>query len=121
MSDPVTPTPEQQERMVQAVIAKATRFYVLAQAPLGTWGEVTEFGVATVKKDHQIVELLYGLRFRNWDVDLAALVTTDHVIRQGLEHSVDDFEDDKIPDVQRAIDSAISWIAHYLLEGVGLA
>jgi hypothetical protein len=115
-----TPTDEQVEAFTQAIIAKATRIIVMGEAPLGTWGELTEFGIATVKPDYQIKELLYGLTLRNWDVDLTGLVDTDDVVRAGLQ-SPEAFPAARVPDVQRAIDTAVAWVAHYLLEGVALA
>lgn len=116
-----TPTDEAIERMTEAVIAKATRILSLAPAPLGYTGDLIDEGAAMVRPDHQIQELLYGLRFRDWDVDLTTLVETDDVIRHGLGTDPDDFDVSKVPDVQRAIDSAVSWVAHLLLEGAGVA
>lgn len=104
-------------RLVGAVIQKATRILMLSKASLGSWGELNEFGVATVRADHEIQELLYGLRFVNWDVDLVALVDTDDVIRVGLQANPATFPSDKVPDVQRAIEGAASWVALYLLDG----
>lgn len=117
----VTPTAEVQERLVGAVIQKATRILMLSKASLGSWGELNEFGVATVRADHEIQELLYGLRFTNWNVDLVTLVTTDMVIRVGMQTEPSTFPSDRLPDVQRAIESAVSWVASYLLEGTNLA
>lgn len=109
------------ERLKQAVIQKATRVLMLSGAPLGSWGALNEFGVATVRADHEVQELLYGLRFINWDVDLAAAVDTDDVIRQGMQTEPADFPTARVPDVQRAIDTAASWVANYLLNGSNVA
>lgn len=109
------------ERLKQAVIQKATRVLMLSGAPLGSWGALNEFGVATVRADHEVQELLYGLRFINWDVDLVAAVDTDDVIRQGMQTEPADFPTARVPDVQRAIDTAASWVASYLLNGSNVA
>lgn len=115
-----TPTAEQIERFTQAIIFKAVRFLKLPEAPFGFSG-VTDWGMATVRPDYEIEELLYGLRFRDWDIDLSILVITDDVIRVGLQTDPADFPAASLPDVQRAIDSAISWVAHKVLGGVGIA
>jgi hypothetical protein len=117
----VTPTTETEERLAQALIQKATRILMLSKAPLGSWGELNEFGVATVRSDHEIQELLYGLRFVNWNVDLPTLVDTDTVIRVGMQADPSTFPTDRIPDVQRAIDAAASWLAAYVLYGTNVA
>jgi hypothetical protein len=116
----LVPTSEETERITQAVIHKATRILVLAGAPLGTFGELTEFGMPTVRPDYQVAELLFGLRLSEWELDLAGLVTTDDVIRQGLQTDPATFPADRVPDVQRAIDSAVSWVDLYLSEGVAV-
>ena len=61
------PTPSEEARLAQAIIAKATRILLLAATPLGLAGEVTEFGVATVRPDYQIKELLFGLHLPDWE------------------------------------------------------
>lgn len=109
------------EALEQAMIQKATRILMLSKAPLGSWGELNEFGVATVRADHEIAELLYGLRFVNWDVDLPALVTTTTVIRVGLQTDPTTFPADRVADVQRAIDAAARWVASYILFGTNVA
>lgn len=114
-----TPTPEELARVTQAVIAKATRILQLVEAPLGTIGEVTELGVAVTRPDYQATELLYGLRWRDWgivDID----VPVEDVIRQGLQTDPATYPPDRIPDVQRAIDSAVSWVLE-ALRGLGAA
>ena len=80
------PSIGEEARLAQALIAKATRFFVQLEAPLGTWGELSEFGMATVRPDYQIREILFGLHLPDWDTDaLADLVTADDVIRAGLQ------------------------------------
>ena len=77
----------------------------LLMPPLGLTGEVTEFGVASVRPPYGIIEMLCGLRYPEWEVeDLAGLVTVDDVIRAGLMVEPATFPIDRIPDVQRAID-----------------
>ena len=118
---PDTPTPEQTARFAQAVIQKATRFLKLPEAPFGHSG-VMEWGTAQVRPDFEIQELLYGLRFREWDIDLTTLVTPDDVIRLGLQLDPADLGGPlETADVQRAIDAAVSWVAHQVLEGTGVA
>lgn len=117
----IAPTAEAAERLKQAVIQKATRILMLSKAPLGSWGELNEFGVATVRADYEIQELLYGLRFVNWEVDLQAIATVDEVIRIGLQADPDTFPTDRLPDVQQAIDAASSWVASYILDGANVA
>jgi hypothetical protein len=113
------PTPEEAQRLVQCVIAKATRILALVEAPLGTWGEITEVGVAQTRPDYQLQELLYGLRYPPYtvvDID----VGTDDVIRQGLQTDPATYPPDKLPDVQRAIDAATNWVLH-AVRGFGAA
>lgn len=114
-----TPTDEEVERFTQAVIQKATRIYLLTNAPYGHHG-ISDFGPARVLRDDQIEELLYGLRYREWDIDLTTLATPADVIRVGLQSNDTDFGGEA-SDVERALDAAVSWIADRVLHGVGLA
>lgn len=116
--DPVVATPEIEARLAQAVLAKAVRIYAMAEAPLGTHGEMTEYGVMRVMPDHQIMELCAGLLRVNWDVDLVALVTVEDVVRA---MGYDDLPPDKEGDIERAISAAASWVAEYILGAVALA
>ena len=116
------PSLNEEARLTQALIAKATRFFVQLEAPLGTIGELTDFGMATVRPDYQIRELLFGLHAADWTVeDLTALVTTDEVIRAGLQADPATFPAARIPDVQRAIDAAADWISKDLEGAFGVA
>lgn len=118
----VAPTESQSARLALAAIGKATRLLVLPEAPLGTWGELTEFGAAVVRPDYSIGELLYGLHFRELEPeDWADIVTTDDVIRVGLNADPETFPAVKLPDVERALTSAIDWITEELRGGVGVA
>jgi hypothetical protein len=92
----------------------------MAGAPLGTFGELTELGMSTVRPDYQIAELLFGLRLTEWDLALDGLVTPDDVIRQGLQANPATFPAERLPDVERAIDTAVSWVDTYLTEGVAV-
>jgi hypothetical protein len=113
------PNAQQEARFAEAVLQKAIRFLKLPEAPFGHSG-VTEWGVASVQTDRQIEELLYGLRFQDWDIWLPGLVTTDDVIRVGLQ--IDPARSTANPaDVQRAINAAASWVAERCLLGVGVA
>jgi hypothetical protein len=113
----VTPTPEDEARLTQAVVAKAVRILSLVEAPLGIWGEMTDMGPASVKPDWQIRELLFGLHYSGMAVPE---VSADMVIRQGLQTDPATFPADKLPDIDRAIAAARSWIAHDL-QGFGIA
>jgi len=114
----VTPTPPEDEaRLTQAVIAKATRILSLVESPLGLWGEMTDLGPASVKPDWQIRELLFGLHYSGMPVPE---VSADMVIRQGLQTDPAGFPTANLPDVERAIAAARSWIAHDL-QGFGIA
>jgi hypothetical protein len=114
----VAATPQITERITQAVIAKAARIYALTEAPLGTHGEMTEFGAMRVMPDHQITELLAGLTRVNWDIDITTLVTVDDVVRA---LGYDDLPADKDTDITRAISAATSWVAEYILEASAIA
>lgn len=114
---PVGATAEIEARLTQAVLAKAIRLYALPEAPFGTHGEMTEFGMAKVLPDYQIIEILSGLLRINWDVDPTTLVTVADVVRA---IGYDDLTADKDADIQRAIDSAASWVADYILGGVAV-
>lgn len=116
-----TPTDPQLAAMTQAVIYKAVRFLKLPESPLGTWGDFADFGPVTVRPDHTIAELLYGLRFREWDVNLDELVTWEDVARVGLETDPGEVTAEQQEVIERAIGAAVSWVAHYLLEGAGIA
>ena len=48
-------------------------------------------------------------------------MTTDDVIRVGLQTDPADYPADKVGDVEDAIGAACSWIEDYLREGVALA
>ena len=114
--------PQTESRLAQAVIAKATRIIVLAEAPLGSWGEITDFGIATVRPDYQIKELLYGLHVGDWELsDLSNLVEVDDVIRAGLQADPDTFPIARRQDIQRAIDAAVDWVHQDLDGGFGVA
>lgn len=117
----IATTAEVTERLTQAVLAKAVRILLLVEAPLGSFGELSEFGMAVVRPDYQQTELLYGLRYTTWDIDLTTLVTADDVIRAGLQADGSDFPESRMVDVTRAIDAAVSWIASELLDGIGVA
>jgi hypothetical protein len=114
----ITATSEITERLTQAVIAKAARIYALGEAPLGTHGEMTEFGMARVMPDHQITELVGGLLRINWDVDLTSLASVADVVRA---LGYDDLPTAKDGDIQRAIEAACSWVAEYILGGVAIS
>lgn len=116
-------TPDEEARLIQAVAAKATRILMLAEAPLGVWGEITEMGVAQTRPDYQIRELLFGLHYRGADLDvdtITAAVDPEMVIRQGLQTDPANFPPDRLPDVERAIDAARSWVASEVV-GFGAA
>jgi hypothetical protein len=116
------PTPGQEERLKTALIQKAARFVVFPEGPLGFFGEITEFGQAFVRPDFQIRELLFGLHLTDWTVeDLAGMVSTDDVIRAGLQADPATFPVDRLPDVQRAIDAAADWIMTELYQAFGVA
>jgi hypothetical protein len=115
------PTAEQLERLAQAAIAKATRFLILPEAPLGSWGEMTEFGMAVIRPDYAIAELLQGLHFLGLVIDWSAIVTTDDVIRVGLQADPTDLPAARLPDVERALAAAEQWIEQELEEGIGIA
>jgi hypothetical protein len=117
----VTPTDEQASRLAQAAIAKATRFLVLPEAPLGSWGEMSEFGMAVIRPDYAISELLFGLHFRGLIIDWASIVTADDVIRNGLSADPSDMPIERVADVDRALEAAQEWIEEELREGVGIA
>lgn len=107
-------------RLKQAIIAKAVRFFVQLQAPLGTF-EVGDLGAANVRSDFQIQELLYGLHFRGVHYDLTELVTVADVVRSGLNIGAGaSLAAEKQQDVQRAIDAACSWIEDELNSGYGV-
>lgn len=108
------------DRLTQAIIQKAVRILMLTGAPLGVHGEVTEFGMAVVRPDYQIREMLAGMMFIPLP-DLETLVTTDMVIRQGLQVDPDDYPTASVPDVERAIGAACSWIEDHLTGGVPFA
>jgi hypothetical protein len=108
-------------RLTQAVLAKAVRILLLVEAPMGSFGELSEFGMAMVRPDYQQTELLKGLRYINWEEDLTALVTSEDVIRAGLQADPSDFPEARMGDVDRAIDAAVSWVASEVLDGMGIA
>lgn len=114
----VEPTEAQRARLTEAVIAKATRVLLLGEAPLGSWGD--QDVIAPVRPDHQIAELLYGLRYRALEVDLTSLATADDVIRRGLQTDPAGFPADKRTDVENALLAACDWVAE-ALTGFGVA
>ena len=111
------PTDAQRARLTEAVIAKATRILLLGEAPLGSWGE--QDLVAPVRPDYQILELIYGLRYKDFEVDLTTLATADDVIRRGLQTDPDTYPGDK-DDVDSALLAAADWVGE-ALQGFGVA
>jgi hypothetical protein len=115
-------TAGQTERLKSALIQKAARFLLLPTGPLGLYGEMGEWGTPTAKPDYQIAELLFGLHQAIAEIDdLAGLVTTADVIRNGLQADPATFPADRLPDVQRAIDAAADWIRSDLWAAWGVA
>lgn len=113
------PTAGQAAQLKEAIIAKATRIYLQTAAALGHVGQMTEFGVATVRPDYQIRELLMGLRYVDWDVDHETLVTSDDVITQGLQAEANDtWPEEKLDLIDEAIAAAWSWVTTDILEGI---
>lgn len=117
-----TPTAEQQSQLKEAVIAKATRIFLQSPAALGYVGEMSELGMATVRPDYQIRELLVGLRWVDWDVDHTTLVTQDDVITQGLQATADGtWPTAKLDLIDEAIEAAWAWVAADIFGGVPVA
>lgn len=115
------PTANQEARLSQAAIAKATRFLVLPEAPLGSWGELSEFGMAVVRPDYAITELLYGLHFKDLDIDWDTVVTVDQIVEVGLGADPAALPADKTAAVTQARAAAIDWINEELEGGIGFA
>jgi hypothetical protein len=116
------PTLGQEERLKTALIQKAARFLIFPEGPLGFFGEISELGQPFVRPDYQIRELLFGLHLTEWTVeDLAGMVTTDDVIRAGLQAKPATFPTDRLPDVQRSIEAAADWIMTELYQAFGVA
>ena len=116
------PSPEQSQRLAQAVIQKAARFYLMGESPLGTVGEVSEFGQAVLKPDYLVRETLYGLH-HTVEVDAAslmALVSAEDVIRVGLGTDPDGFPTVRLPDVDRALAAAVDWVVTNLTRSWGI-
>jgi hypothetical protein len=119
--DEPAPTPLALERVKAALIQKAARFVIFPTGPLGLYGEMSEWGTPTAKPDYQIAELLKGLHLPDYDVDLVGLITTDDVIRNGLQADPSTFPAERLPDVQRAIDAATDWVHSELWDAWGVA
>jgi hypothetical protein len=120
VTDP-PPSSGQTERLKTALIQKAARFLIFPEGPLGFFGEITELGQPFIRPDYQIRELLFGLHLTVAVVDLASLVTTDDVIRAGLQADPANFPTERLPDVQRSIDAAADWIELELTGAFGVA
>jgi hypothetical protein len=115
-------TAGQTERLRSALIQKAARFLIFPTGPLGFYGEMSEWGTPTAKPDYQIAELLKGLHQTVAEIeDLAGLITTDDVIRNGLQADPTTFPAERLPDVQRAIDAAADWVRDELWVAWGVA
>lgn len=110
------PTTEQAAQLKEAVIAKATRIFLQSPAALGYVGELGEMGMATVRPDYQIRELLHGLRFVDWDIDHTDFPSQDEVLEQGLQTS--GLTTAKLDLIDDAIAAAWSWVANEILHGV---
>jgi hypothetical protein len=116
------PTDEWLARLAQTIIYKAARFFVALEAPLGMWGEMTEFGQAVIRRDYMTDELLKGMHLPDWTiVDIGTLVTVEDVIRAGLQADPATFPTARIPDVQRALDAALSWLDTEIYHPFGVA
>lgn len=114
------PTAAQEAQLKEAMISKAARIYVMTGASLGYVGEISEMGSATLRPDYQIRELLEGLRFIDWDVDLTAIVDADEVIRAGLGADPTSYTAAQSALVDQAIAAAASWVATEIIEGVAI-
>lgn len=113
-------TTTQEAQLAQAVIAKATRLYVLVEAPLGVVGEMSELGMVTVRPDYTIGELLFGLRYQDITVeDWTSIVTASDVIRSGLNMDPATAPDYVEAGVERALTAAIGWVETELAGGAG--
>lgn len=118
----ISPTDPESARLAMAVAAKAARLLALSEAPLGTVGEMTEWGIAVVRPDYNISELLYGLRYRKWTpAELTGLIAAADVVRMSLGAQAAGFPADRLADVERAISAAISWLDEELKGGSGIA
>lgn len=115
------PTTGQSARLAQAAIGKATRFLILPESPLGSWGEMTEFGQAVIRPDYAIQELLVGLHFLDLEIAWEEIVTADDVIVAGLSAKPDDLSEAQIENVERALAGAQDWIEGELSGGIGIA
>jgi hypothetical protein len=115
------PTAGQAAQLAVAAIGKATRLLVLPGSPYGLSGEVTDFGLAAIRPDYSLQEIVYGLRFKGLVPDWSSIVTADDVIRVGLNADPMTFPTDKVPDVERALLAAENEIEAELVGGVGVA
>lgn len=68
-----------------AVIQKAVRLLALVETPYGTVGEMTEYGVRTMRPDFAIRELLFGLRGLGFDTNDVE-VSVDDVLAVGFDN-----------------------------------
>lgn len=114
--EPVSVSPAlsavQEEAVKAAIIVRATRNLQWNGAAFGRFGSSDGTNIVA-RPDFASNELLFGVRYRNWDVDLTTLVTTDDVIR-AMGQEPGDFPDANLAEVQLAIDTACSQIASEL-------
>lgn len=113
------PTEAQEARVRQAIIAKAIRFMLMPGTPFGVFGIGVDGAAASVRPDHAITEMLYGLRFA--DLDISAVAVTAAEVIRSMDAEADDFNESKEDDVDRAIEAAKDWVSEYLAGGVGIA
>jgi hypothetical protein len=88
---------------------------------MGAWGDPSEFGTAVIRPDYQIREYLFGFQGVYDIVDIAGLVTPDDVIRNGLQLDPATFPTNRLPDIDRAIAAAESWVIHAISKAFGVA
>jgi hypothetical protein len=102
----------------QAAKAKAVRFLSLPGAPFGALGDGEGgMGVAMLRPDYAIRELLFGLSVYDW----TAAVTSDVIIDAlGGDHNYSSAYNGS--EISRARDAAVAWVLSYLASGpVGIA
>lgn len=106
----------------QAAKAKAVRFLSLPGAPFGALGDGEGgMGVAMLRPDYAIRELLFGLSVYDWTESHFAAVTSDVIIDAlGGDHNYSSAYNGS--EISRARDAAVAWVLSYLASGpVGIA
>lgn len=109
------PTAAQAALIKTAIVAKAARLLALPGSPFGVSGE-GEWGFA-IRPDYTINEMLYGLRYKDLEIDDITVTTTDVI--NALGTTAENWSNNQTQ-LELALAAATAWVEE-ALEGLPVA